>query len=105
MLEATRKIESALIQKLHCVYFIARKVSMPTIEAMMKKERADVEAAKQMYVNFSKELNDLINLYFSIENEEDMEIQVAGGEQERNDMMPLLYIDNPREKATLVQEI
>ena len=69
MLEATRRIESALIQKLHCAYFIARKVSMPTIEAMMKKEKADVEAAKQMYVNFSKELNDLINLYFSIENE------------------------------------
>ena len=34
-----------------------------------------------------------------------MEIQVAGGEEERNAMMPLLYIDNPREKATLVQEI
>jgi len=41
-------------------------------------------------------------LYFSIENEEDMEIQVAGGEEERNAMMPLLYVDNSREKATLV---
>lgn len=78
---------------------------MPTIESMMKKERADVEAAKQMYVNFSQELNDLINLYFSIENEEDMEIQVAGGEEERNAMMPLLYIDNAREKSELVSEI
>jgi len=84
---------------------VARKVSMPTIESMMKKERADVEAAKQMYVNFSQELNDLINLYFSIENEEDMEIQVAGGEEERNAMMPLLYIDNAREKSELVSEI
>lgn len=47
---------------------------MPTIEAMMKKERMDVDAAKEMYLNFSQQLNDLINLYFSIENEEDMEI-------------------------------
>ena len=42
---------------------------MPTIEAMMKKERMDVNAAKEMYLNFSQQLNDLINLYFSIENE------------------------------------
>ena len=42
---------------------------MPTIEAMMKKERMDVDAAKEMYLNFSQQLNDLINLYFSIENE------------------------------------
>lgn len=54
MLEATRKIESALIQKLNCSYFVARKVSMPSIEAMMKKERSDVNAAKEMYINFSK---------------------------------------------------
>ena len=69
MLEATRRIESALIQKLNCAYFVARKVSMPTIEAMMKKERVDVNAAKEMYLNFSQQLNELINLYFSIENE------------------------------------
>lgn len=30
---------------------------------------------------------------------------MAGGEQERNDMMPLLYIDNSREKAELESEI
>jgi len=27
---------------------------MPTIEAMMKKERVDVAAAKEMYINFSQ---------------------------------------------------
>ena len=39
MLEATRKIESALVQKLNCMYFVARKVSMPTVESMHKKEK------------------------------------------------------------------
>lgn len=38
MLDATRKIESALVQKLNCMYFVARKVSLTTVEAMMRKE-------------------------------------------------------------------
>ena len=38
---ATRKIENALVQKLNCMYFVARKVSMPSIEALLKKERND----------------------------------------------------------------
>jgi hypothetical protein len=40
MLEATRKIESALVQKLNCMYFVARKVSMPTVESLYKRESA-----------------------------------------------------------------
>ena len=40
MLDATREIESALVQKLNCMYFVARKVSMPSVESMQKKERA-----------------------------------------------------------------
>lgn len=38
-------------------------------------------------------------MYFNIEKEEKMEIQIAGSEEERNLMMPLLYIDSHREKA------
>ena len=34
MLDATREIESALVQKLNCMYFVARKVSMPSVESM-----------------------------------------------------------------------
>ena len=68
MLEATRKIESALVQKLNCMYFVARKVSMLTVEAMQRKE-AQQENKQEMYLKTSKELNQLINLYFSIEVE------------------------------------
>jgi len=104
MLEATRKIESALVQKLNCMYFVARKVSMLTVEAMQRKE-AQQENKQEMYLKTSKELNQLINLYFSIEVEESMEVQIAGSEEERNDLMPLLYINDCREKATLESEI
>ena len=36
MIEATRKIEKNLISKLNCVYFAARKVSLPSVEVMLK---------------------------------------------------------------------
>jgi hypothetical protein len=39
MLDETRKIESALVQKLNCMYFVARKVSLISIESMLKKEK------------------------------------------------------------------
>ncbi len=38
---ATRQIENALVQKLNCMYFVARKVSAPTIEALLKKEKTE----------------------------------------------------------------
>lgn len=67
-----------------------------------------------MYKGYSQQLNDLINMYFNIEKEgkrmiqrlilfnlENMEIQIAGSEEERNIMMPLLYINSHREKAQI----
>ena len=69
MLDATRKIESALVQKLNCMYFISRKISLPSIEGMLKRERTMDDRGKAMYFEFSKLLNQLINSYFAIENE------------------------------------
>lgn len=66
MHEATRKIENALVQKLNCMYFVARKVSMPSIEALLKKEKTD---SSKIYKDFSNQLNVLINKYFSNEKE------------------------------------
>ena len=63
MLEATRKIESALIQKLNCMYFVARIVSLPSIETMLKKEKQQ-DGGAEMYLDFSRQLNKLINIYF-----------------------------------------
>lgn len=40
---------------------------MPSVDFMLKKEKN--EDANAMYHGFSQKLNDLINLYFSIENE------------------------------------
>lgn len=68
MLTATHKIESALMQKLNCMYFVARLVSLPSIEVMLKKEKAS-EDGKEMYLAFSRHLNKLINIYFSITKE------------------------------------
>lgn len=48
------------------MYFVARKVSVPTIEALLKKERSDTS---KIYQDFSVQLNDLINRYFRTENE------------------------------------
>lgn len=49
------------------MYFVARRVSMPSIEHMLKREKN--EDAVAMYKGYSKQLNELINLYFSITNE------------------------------------
>ena len=40
---------------------------MPSVENMLKKEKQENSTA--MYKNFSKQLNDLINLYFSVTND------------------------------------
>ena len=53
MLDATRKIEAALIQKLNCMYFVSRMVSLPSIETMLKKEKT-CDNGKAMYLDFSK---------------------------------------------------
>jgi len=38
MLKETRSIEKNLVQKLNCMYFASRKVSLPSIDFMLKKE-------------------------------------------------------------------
>ena len=48
------------------MYFVARKVSLPSIEALQKRERTDSD---MIYQEFSQQLNDLINTYFRTENE------------------------------------
>ena len=68
MLAGTRLIESALIQKLNCMYFVARKVSLPNVEFMLKEEKRS-ENGTDMYLKFSEDLNRLINLYFSTTDE------------------------------------
>ena len=57
MLRETRLIEKNLIQKLNCMYFAARKISLPSIEFMMKKEQEmedeEEDSSKEMYIEFS----------------------------------------------------
>ncbi len=66
----TRRIERNMIQKLNCMYFVAKKVSLPTVDFMLKKEKSeDKDGGVEMYTRFSKELNDLINMYFTISEE------------------------------------
>ena len=68
MLQETRRIERNLVSKLNCMYFAARKVSVPSIEFMKKKEAELEESGEdpsQLLLQFSRRLNDLINLYFS----------------------------------------
>jgi len=57
-----------------------------------------------MYTSFSKSLNELINLYFRAERDEDMEIKIAGDAVERSQMMPLLYIDDCEETKSQVRD-
>lgn len=63
MLKATRLIEKNMVSKLNCMYFAAKKVSMPTIDFMLKKEAQSLDPEK-MYIDFSQKLNGLINTYF-----------------------------------------
>ena len=64
MLAETRLIEKNMIQKLNSIYFASRKVSMPSISYMLKKETEQEDNGKQMYIDMSHKLNDLINTYF-----------------------------------------
>lgn len=101
MLKETREIENATVAKLNCMLFAANKVSLPNVELMMKKEAELGEKSQQMYLDFSKRLNDLINVYFRAVKGEDIELKIAGNARERADMMPLLYVDNEETKKQL----
>lgn len=95
MLEGTREIEKNLISKLNCMYFAARKVSMPNCDYMLRKEKELTSSTeiKDFYTNFSVQINGLINQYFSAAKGDDVEMKIAGDAHERSIMMPLLYID------------
>lgn len=103
MLQETRRIEKNMVQKLNCMFFVARRISMPTVEQMLKREKSEDYVA--MYKGFSNQLNELINLYFSVMDENTIEDQIAGSAEERKIMMPLQYIDSARDKATIEGEI
>lgn len=77
---------------------------MPTVEHMMKKEKID-DNPQKMYMGFSAQLNDLINLYFSVMNEDEIEVKVAGDEENRKLMMPVQYITSFKDKATCESEM
>lgn len=104
MLLETRKIEKNLVQKLNCMYFCARKVSLPSVDYMMKKEK-ELEDPSGMYIDFSKRLNTLINLYFQGRKGEDIELKIAGSQEERALMMPLLYIEDEETSERLSEEM
>jgi hypothetical protein len=54
MLKETRRIEMNLVSKLNCMYFAARKVSVPSVDFMMKKEKEMGDEAANMYIGFSQ---------------------------------------------------
>ena len=65
MLIETRKIEKNLVSKLNCMYFAARKVSIPSVAYMIQKEKQ--ESTEGSYFETSQKLNALINKYFKAE--------------------------------------
>lgn len=112
MLAETRKVERNLISKLNCMYFAARKVSLPSVDYMMRIENEAFEnsaeaggaQAVQTYLDCSQQLNDLINVYFSARKEDDIELNIAGNAEDRALMMPLLYIDGDPEARQQVAD-
>ena len=70
MLKETRRIEKNLVSKLNCMYFAAKKISLPSVDFMLRKEREldedenSEKTSKDLYYEFSEKLNGLINLYF-----------------------------------------
>ena len=115
MLAETREIEQNLISKLNCTYLAARQVSMPTLEYMLNKEAEEADPT-QFFKGFSVKINELINAYFGANYGkfefkltflDDVEIAVAGSEQDRNQMMPLLYVDRDdcEEEKTAIRDV
>lgn len=88
------------------MYFVAKRVSLATVDVMLKREKEQADSGQQMYRDFSQQLNDLINQYFGIENDEiDMEVQIAGGKELRDELMPLVYVTSSRERANVDSNI
>lgn len=85
------------------MYFVARRISLPNVDHMLKREKSEDHVA--MYKGFSKQLNELINLYFSVMDEDTLEIQIAGDAEERQIMMPVQYIVSHRDKSDIEAEI
>lgn len=91
------------------MYFAARKVALPSVGYMLRKEtqmEAEEEgSSKAMYTGFSKQLNDLINLYFQAQKGEDIELKIAGSQDERATMMPLFYIEDEATRKRVSDDV
>ena len=64
-----------------------------------------MEDPSGMYIDFSKRLNTLINLYFQGRKGEDIELKIAGSQEERALMMPLLYIEDEQTREDLSRDM
>lgn len=53
MLNETRKVERNMSQKLNCMYFVAKRVSLASIEVMNKREKEQSDNGEKMYREFS----------------------------------------------------
>lgn len=108
MLQQTRKIEAGIVSKLHCMYLVGRSISLPTIDILLKKIKKDTEEGinqetdELAYTNqTTKTVNKLIDAYFKVECEDDIESKMVGGREERDLLLPLLYLESHRQKADL----
>jgi hypothetical protein len=72
MLQATRTVESNIVSKLNCMYLIARDISEPTVDILLKKMKAQEgndDSESSFTMQTTHRINDLINTYFKIDNE------------------------------------
>lgn len=53
MLNETRKVERNMSQKLNCMYFVAKRVSLASIDVMTKREKEQSDNGEKMYREFS----------------------------------------------------
>lgn len=111
LLARAKEIERNNIRKLNSIYITARRLSFKSIEYVMRcrKEKKKVEegngnrvsnAFSGVDLELAPKMNNLINSYFLTENFKEIEHELAG-ELGIEEYLPLIRIDNVREKSAL----
>ncbi|CAI2373563.1 unnamed protein product [Moneuplotes crassus] len=115
LLARAKEIEQNSIRKLNSMYIAARKLSFKSIgyTNKVKNEQKKFKeglanrtsnAFLNVELNLAPEMNNLINKYFMTDNFQEIEHELAG-EYGVEAYLPLIRIDNDREKSALESDI
>ena len=115
LLERANEIEENNIRKLNSIYIASRRLSFKSIDYVLKVRREQQKVQEGVAnrtsnaflgveLDLANQMNELINSYFQTENFKQVEHDLAG-DLGVNEYLPLIRIDNTREKSALESDV